>query len=174
MEGVKPERRPNYEANKNYLRTITVLRILAFISTLSATFVMVFNKQTVQVLGLEMSASFKSSPAFVFFVIGNVIVCAYSLVSLGFLSTLLNGYLLHLLDLVVMVLAMAAVSSATAIGYLGKKGNAHTGWSQVCSMFGKFCKRVQISLACSFAAAIVLLAICMLSSVHKTKQINTY
>ncbi|KAJ0970012.1 hypothetical protein J5N97_022889 [Dioscorea zingiberensis] len=35
-----------------------------------------------------------------------------------------------MLDLVMMVLTMAAVSSATAIGYLGREGNVHTGWSQ--------------------------------------------
>ncbi|KAJ0971203.1 hypothetical protein J5N97_019162 [Dioscorea zingiberensis] len=100
MEGMKPERRPCYESNKTYLRTNSVLRIFTFVATLSATLVMAFAKQTVEILGLQMSASFKSSPAFVFFVIGNGIVCGYSLISMGFLTTLLNGYLLHLLDLV--------------------------------------------------------------------------
>lgn len=70
-----------------------------------------------------------------------------------------------------MGLVMASASAATAIGYLGKRGNDTVGWSVVCPFYTKFCDRVGISLVFSFLGFIMFFLMCSISSVYKSKQI---
>ena len=49
-------------------------------------------------------------------------------------------------------LLMAGCAAATAIGYVGKYGNSHSGWIAICDNFGKFCDKVTISVMLSYFA----------------------
>ncbi|XP_073098600.1 CASP-like protein 1F1 [Elaeis guineensis] len=119
-----------------------------------------------------MVATYKTSPVFEFFLVGNAITCGYSIASLPFVSKLVEGYILDVLDLVNLVVSMASASAATAIGYLGKEGNDQIGWMKVCPYYEKFCNRVVISLVCSYVGLLFCLLICAFSSVYKTRLSN--
>lgn len=66
---------------------------------------------------------------------------------------------------VVTMLLTAAVSAAAAIGYVGKKGNSHTGWLPVCNQFPKFCNHVTGALVLGFCGVLVYMFI-LLSAIH--------
>ncbi|XP_008801131.2 CASP-like protein 1C2 [Phoenix dactylifera] len=159
-------------AHKKYIRAHALFRLLAGVATLAAALVMGFNKETSIIAGYEFVVTYNRYPAFEFFLAGNAIACGYSMVSLPFVSNLVEGYILGVLDLLSLVLATAAASAGTAIGHLGKEGNDEVGWPQVCSFFEKFCQRAAISLVCSYVGILLFLIICALSSVYKTRQSN--
>ncbi|XP_038984325.1 CASP-like protein 1F1 [Phoenix dactylifera] len=159
-------------AHNKYVSAHALFRLLAGATTLAAALVMGLNKETKSIAGYQMVASYKTSPAFEFFLVGNAITCGYTIASLPFVSKLVEGYLLDLLDLVSLVLLMASASAATAIGYLGKEGNDQIGWMKVCPYYEKFCNGVAISLVFSYVGLLFLLLICVLSSVYKTRQSN--
>eukprot|EP01018_Ginkgo_biloba_P033942 Gb_40903 [translate_table: standard] len=65
-----------------WMKTDCVLRCLGFVLTLSASIIMATNKQTINILGIELAAIYHDTPAFVYFVVANAIGCAYFFTSL--------------------------------------------------------------------------------------------
>ncbi|XP_077251677.1 CASP-like protein 1F1 [Tasmannia lanceolata] len=168
---------PIEKRQRSFVLTQIGLRTLAFGATLAATLLMATNKQTINLFGFQLDAKFSYSTACSFFVGGNAVACAYSLLSLPFIfifnsqgSHPGNYFFLFLLDLIMTVLVMASASSATAIGYVSRKGNSHTGWMAICGQFGKFCDKAGGALVFSFAAFLLLFLLTILS-VHRQRQI---
>lgn len=71
-----------------------------------------------------------------------------------------------------MVLVVSACAAATAIGYVGKYGNSHTGWTPICDHFGKFCHRVTTSVAISYLAVLCLLILTIISATPPKRNNN--
>ncbi|KAL3512533.1 hypothetical protein ACH5RR_025250 [Cinchona calisaya] len=147
------------------------LRFLASVATLSAAWIMLTSKQTVAVFGIVVDARYSYSTAFKFFAYANIIVCACSVLSSFFLLVAgykflaaKNYFSLFLHDLIMTTLLMAGCAAATAIGYVGQNGNSHTGWMPICDHFGKFCRRVTISVALSYFSVILYLVLTIISA----------
>ncbi|XP_077251676.1 CASP-like protein 1F1 [Tasmannia lanceolata] len=173
----KIDQNPPQKAQRSFVLTQIGLRTLAFGATLAATLVMATAKQAINLFGFHVDAKFSYTPAFSFFVGGNAIACAYSLLSLPFIFILNSQgsdpgsyFFVFLLDLIMVVLVMASASSATAIGYVGRYGNSHTGWMAICDQFGMFCDKVMGALVCSFGAIILFFLLTILSA-HRQRQI---
>lgn len=73
-------------------------------------------------------------------------------------------------DQMAMMCIVIGSSAATAIAYVGRHGNSHAGWMQICDHFGKFCNKVMASLLVSYAAAIIFTALTIWSSWKATLQ----
>ncbi|KAA0057743.1 CASP-like protein 1F2 [Cucumis melo var. makuwa] len=152
-----------------------ILRVLVISSTLAATWIILTAKQSVLVFGIPFDARYNYSSAFEFFAFANAIASAFCFLSLCFLifsstrpssSTPPNFYILfffRLHDLLMMGLVLSGCSAATAIGYVGKYGNTHAGWSPICNHFPSFCNRVTASIAISYLSVICLLILTILS-----------
>ncbi|KAJ0964941.1 hypothetical protein J5N97_026079 [Dioscorea zingiberensis] len=83
-----------------FQRTRVLLRALAAVSTLAAAMLMGFTEQQTVVFGLiPVHASYKSSPAFRFFLYGNAIASGYSLLSLLLSALSDDNIFIHLLDM---------------------------------------------------------------------------
>ncbi|XP_027121365.1 CASP-like protein 1F1 [Coffea arabica] len=149
------------------------LRLLATVATLAAAWIILTSKQTVAVFGMVVDARYSYSPAFKFFAYANVIVCAVSALSLLLLLVIsykslvgMKFFYFFLHDLMVVTLLMAGCAAATAIGYVGQHGNSHTGWMPICDDFGKFCRKVAISVALSYFGVMVYLLLTIISAVN--------
>lgn len=70
----------------------------------------------------------------------------------------------------ILSLALAGCAAATAIGYVGKYGNRHSGWSPICDQFGEFCKRVTNAVIFAYLAVLFLLMLTIISA-SKSRQI---
>ncbi|KAG0491876.1 hypothetical protein HPP92_005274 [Vanilla planifolia] len=106
------------------------IRVLAAMATLAAALLMFLSEQKTEFFGLSIIANYKFSPAFKFFVIGNAVACAYAVLSLtavGCCGSTLPC--VQFLDTLAMGLVMAAAAAATAVGYIGKKGNSVAMWN---------------------------------------------
>ncbi|KAF4362621.1 hypothetical protein G4B88_026183 [Cannabis sativa] len=83
------------------------LRILAFATTLAATWTILTSKQTILIIGMSFSARYSYSPALKFLALANGIACAFSAISFVFVVFLrrtffnpANYFFLFLHDLV--------------------------------------------------------------------------
>ncbi|XP_057972595.1 CASP-like protein 1F1 [Malania oleifera] len=172
ITGDKFTQNPLQKTQKIFQVAQIFLRILAFATALTATCLMVTNKQSTVIFGIEIDAKYSYSSAFKFFALANAVACAFCVVSL-FLAFFLarqgsinpsTYFLLFLHDLMMMGLVLAACAAATAIGYVGQYGNRHTGWVSICNQFGKFCRRSTISVVLSYLSFISLLLLSVISA----------
>lgn len=62
------------------------------------------------------------------------------------------------------VLLMGGLAAALAISYVGKYGNAHTGWTAICDHFGKFCSHGTASIVLGFLGDFVYLFLTIISA----------
>ncbi|KAF6173757.1 hypothetical protein GIB67_042925 [Kingdonia uniflora] len=153
------------------------LRILFLVLTILAVVLMVHYTQTelVQVSPLQYpflkSVNFKSSPAFIYFVVALSVACLHSIITIvASLLVIRKRYpstklLLHLvlMDVLMLGIVASATGAAGAVGYIGLKGNSHAGWGKVCSVYDKFCRHIGSSIAISLFASILLVLLVMLS-----------
>ncbi|KAL4200554.1 hypothetical protein AMTRI_Chr02g211740 [Amborella trichopoda] len=167
-----------------------LLRFLAFGATLSATLVMVLNKQTSPVTVVYnapvlrfVTAKFYQTHAFVFFVVANAIACLYSLVMLlvcladlirllgnnSYVSKV-HGLLVIVLDLVMVALVTAGASAATSVAELGKNGNKHANWSKICDKFETYCDHGAGALIASFIGALIFIFLTLFSITDLYKE----
>uniref|UniRef100_A0A0C9S889 CASP-like protein n=1 Tax=Wollemia nobilis TaxID=56998 RepID=A0A0C9S889_9CONI len=158
-----------------------VLRAAAMGATLAAAIVMVTSKQTVLVpvpvfsnsppILLPLPSKYHYSPAFVYFVVANAVACGYALLSIiiitcklkGSVSSVFSAWLLSITDLVMVALVLSGASAATAIGYVGWKGNSHLNWGKVCNIYDTFCIRVAAAVVVSFIGIIVFIVLILMS-----------
>uniref|UniRef100_A0ACD5VNR7 Uncharacterized protein n=1 Tax=Avena sativa TaxID=4498 RepID=A0ACD5VNR7_AVESA len=118
-----------------------------------AAIVMATSHQTATVFGVEVQAKFQYMPPLVFFVVANVIACAYSILALlAPTAPSPAARLVLAADAVLGMLLTGAAASATAISALGKNGNSHAGWLPICGIMGAFCDHATGALACGFVA----------------------
>ncbi|KAL3818525.1 hypothetical protein ACJIZ3_004430 [Penstemon smallii] len=159
------------KAHKLLFATQISLRVAAFASTLAATCIMLTNNQTAVVFDIQVDARYTYLPALKFFGFAHLIACVFSIVSL--ILTLILGnkavnpvhyFYMFLHDLIMSVLLMAGCAAATAVGYIGKYGNTHTGWTPVCDHFAKFCNRVIAAVVLSFLSVAFYLILTIISA----------
>uniref|UniRef100_A0ACD5VWK4 Uncharacterized protein n=1 Tax=Avena sativa TaxID=4498 RepID=A0ACD5VWK4_AVESA len=147
-----------------------VLRVAAAAAAGVAAIVMATSDQTTTVFGVEVQAKFQYMPPLVYFVVANVIACAYSLLALVVpTAPSAAARLVLVADVVVGMLLTGAAASATAISVLGKNGNSHAGWPPICGIMGAFCDHATGALACGFVAV----ALHFLLLVHSIYTMNS-
>ncbi|XP_027116068.2 CASP-like protein 1E2 [Coffea arabica] len=172
-------------ANKSSLRgSDVILRFLAFASTLVAAIVLGVDKQTKLVsmtvvstlppISVPVTAKWHYMSAFVYFVVANVVACAYAALSL--LLVLGNrgakkglALMIITLDLVMVALLSSGGGAALAVGLIGYRGNSHVQWNKVCNVFGRFCNQVAGAIVVSLlgSAAFLLLVLLAMINLHK-------
>ncbi|KAI3696131.1 hypothetical protein L1987_79140 [Smallanthus sonchifolius] len=171
---------------KNHVVADLVLRIVLFVTALVAMIVMVTSKQTKLVtvapgLAIPMVANFDQSPAFVYYTAALAVACLHSIIS-GVLSILalvkrkqgsmkLMSHFV-ILDALLLSILASATGAAGAVGYIGYKGNSHTRWSEVCTVFGSFCSHIAGSVALSLLPSIALLLLVWLSFFVFSKKVT--
>ncbi|KAL2634515.1 hypothetical protein R1flu_005994 [Riccia fluitans] len=143
---------------------VTVLRLLTFAAALSAFVTMITNKERKLAYGILLKWSkYNYSDAFVWFVIGNGIAFVYALVAaiLGAVSKspMVTKHLV-ILDLLVVNILMASAAAATAVAYIGKNGLEEAGWTEICSIFDRYCHHILGALiACYLGWLFLLVAV---------------
>ncbi|XP_027121126.1 CASP-like protein 1E2 [Coffea arabica] len=172
-------------ANKSSVRgSDVILRFLAFASTLVAAIVLGVDKQTKLVsmtvvstlppITVPVTAKWHYMSAFVYFVVANVVACAYAALSL--LLVLGNrgakkglALMIITLDLVMVALLFSGGGAALAVGLIGYRGNSHVQWNKVCNVFGRFCDQVAGAIGVSLlgSAAFLLLVLLAMINLHK-------
>ncbi|CAI9113170.1 OLC1v1013727C1 [Oldenlandia corymbosa var. corymbosa] len=133
-----------------------IFRFLAIAGTIAAAYLIITTTQTISLFGIQFSARYNYSSAYKFFAYANCAAAGLSFFTL--MSVLLirpgNYFIVFLHDLVVGMCLMAACAAATAFGFIGKYGNSHTGWSQICDKFAKYCDKVTYAVGASYAAVV--------------------
>ncbi|XP_051128883.1 CASP-like protein 1B2 [Andrographis paniculata] len=182
MSREKPEVENNLgPATHSKMNLITaLLRLLAFLATLSATLVMALNKQTKTVtvatigtvpVNATLTANFQHTPAFVFFVIANANASLHNLLMLavtfvGRPKYKFKGFAplaIPLLDMANVAIVSGGASAAGFMGQLGRDGNSHAKWNKICDKFETFCDRSGGAIIASFAGLTLMIIICSIS-----------
>ncbi|OAY48014.1 CASP-like protein 1F1 [Manihot esculenta] len=160
-----------FRTQKTFASVQICLRIFAIGATLTAAWLMLTNKESTKIGVFVMYARYSYSSAFRFFAFANVVVCAFSVLSLMFLFILArygsspsHFFFLFLHDLFMMCLILAGCAAATAVGFVGKYGNSHSGWMPICNHFVRFCHRTTISLMVSYFSLLFLLILTVTSA----------
>ncbi|MQM14212.1 hypothetical protein Taro_047145, partial [Colocasia esculenta] len=140
------------------------LRVAGLATTLVAAVVMGVDKQDATVFvqlspslpafPVAVTAKWRYSSAFVYFIVVNSIAWAYAAISLALSAAnrgrkKCGGLLLFAGDLVVVLFLLTGNGAAAAIGYVGKNGNSHMRWNKTCDTFGRFCMLVTASVGAS-------------------------
>ncbi|XP_060171313.1 CASP-like protein 1F1 [Lycium barbarum] len=169
---------PPLKCYKYLLGTQIMLRIMATAFTLASTWIILTSKQTVTVFGIEMDARYSYSPIFKFFAFANIIGCAFSVMSLFLVSVLghkgldpKNYFYMFVHDLLAMALLLAGCAAATAVGYVGKYGEMHSGWMPICDHVSKFCHKVTNGVMLSYFAVLFYLCLTIISA-NQSRQIQ--
>lgn len=103
------------------------LRVIAILTTFSATIVMITSHERVRLNEVSYEAKYSDMPTFKFFVIANAIVCIYGLLVLCLPAKSLLWGLIVALDMVLTMLLTSSISAALAIGQVEKNGNSSAG-----------------------------------------------
>ncbi|KAK2438439.1 CASP protein 1B1 [Trifolium repens] len=176
---------PQTKPKKDWI--LLSLRVVTFFATVSATLVMSLNKQTknfvVATIGntpvtVPLTAKFQHTPAFVYFVVANVIVSVHNLVMI---AMDISGYKYHnrgfqlaliaVLDTMALALVSSGDGAATAMAELGRNGNSHAKWNKICDNFEAYCNRGGGALIASFIGLILLLIVTVMS-INKLLKLN--
>ncbi|KAK2646456.1 hypothetical protein Ddye_021651 [Dipteronia dyeriana] len=170
MDGV--ERKTFVQTQRKVSILDMVLRVLALILTLAAAIVLGMNKQTKIVpikiiatlppVSVPVPARWHYLSAFTYHVVTNAIACAYAAISLLLVLVIYKGgksrgglvIVIIVLDLTMVALLSSGNGAAGAVGIIGRRGNSHVQWKEVCSVFGKFCDRVAASVLLSLLGSL--------------------
>ncbi|GMJ04894.1 CASP-like protein 1F1 [Hibiscus trionum] len=168
---------PHRKTNMVTLCAQIGLRIMAMSTAFAATWTIVTAKQTVEVFGMQFDARYTYSSAFKFFAFANAFACCFTFLSLMFVFFYLRHgltptsfFLLFLHDLFMMSLMLSGVAAGTAIGYVGRYGNSHAGWMEICDRLEKYCDRVTASVLLAYLSVVCLLVLTVISA-GKSRQI---
>ncbi|KAL5701393.1 hypothetical protein ACHQM5_026736 [Ranunculus cassubicifolius] len=169
---------PHRNFKANFFKTECSLRTFVLACSLAGIIVMATSKQTKliavqvsgQVLQVENSVKFNTTPAFIYLVAALSVLGFYSLISIV-ASIALKKYQSNkilfnfiLIDLLMVGIASAATGAAGSIAYTGLKGNSHARWGKVCNVYDTFCHHVGASVAFSLVASLTLVILVMLST----------
>ncbi|KAJ8634080.1 hypothetical protein MRB53_027416 [Persea americana] len=165
--GTSPSQRAKKSSGPGPVLLQFVLRTVAVASSLAASVIMATNKQRFGFVGIfHMVADYKASPCFRFLVAGTAAAGLYSLISLPFVFVLhfqgskpKKSFFMHLFDLMIMSLVLAATAAATGVAYVGKKGNTVAGWSPICGFVSHFCNKTELALLLSYVSLLILFLI---------------
>lgn len=158
------------------------LRVFVLAATLVAAVVMGVDQQTTTVkvtladtlppLQVPVTAKWSYSSAFVYFVVANAMVCAFSALALAACRRRRAVVAVMVGDLVALALLFSAVGAAAQFGILGERGNSHVRWPKLCNVYDRFCERAMAAVIVSLLAAFANLVLLMLTilDVHKNSS----
>ncbi|KAE8693978.1 CASP-like protein 1F1 [Hibiscus syriacus] len=168
---------PHRKTDKVSLCAQFGLRIMAISTAFAATWTIATAKQTVVVFGMQFDARYTYCSAFKFFAFANAFACAFTFLSLVFVFfslrhglTTTSFFLLFLHDLFMMSLMLSGVAAGTAVGYIGRYGNSHAGWMEICDRLKKYCDKVTASMVLSYLSVVCLVVLTVISA-GKSRQI---
>ncbi|XWS60215.1 hypothetical protein CRYUN_Cryun07bG0016400 [Craigia yunnanensis] len=121
IEAKFPEN-PSLKRHKLVIGAQICWRIVAILTALAATWMIVTSKETVVVFGLQLDARYSYSSAYKFFAFANAFACGFTLLSLLFVFFFGR----HGLTPTSYCSCTICVAAGTAIGYVGRYGNIHT------------------------------------------------
>lgn len=110
-----------------------------------------------------------------YFFVVNMIACGYGLLYVFFSMLARRGrfvvkswvpVVVVVADVIVVGLLFSGSGAASAVGFVGERGNSHLRWNKVCDMFGRFCSMVRVSVATSLVGCLVYLVVIVLSIVN--------
>ncbi|KAL8121626.1 CASP-like protein 1 [Apium graveolens] len=150
-----------------------VLRVLLFLTSLTAVVVMVTSKQKELVpfppFGMVPNTSrFTDTPAFVYFVAALSTAGLYSIIttllSISVLSkpgySKILAFYIVAMDVVMLAIVAAASGTAGGVAYIGLRGNSHSRWNKICNIYDTFCQHTAGAILVSlFAATLLILLI---------------
>ncbi|KAI9111394.1 hypothetical protein K1719_017084 [Acacia pycnantha] len=151
-----------------------ILRIIAIAATFGSAVAMATSHERLPFLTqfVHFRAKFDDFPTFVFFVLGNSIVCGYlvlsivlSIVHIARTTAVKSRILLLFLDAVAMGLLVSAATAAAVIVDVAHHGNPNANWFPICQQYSGFCRRVSGTLIGSFIAVVVLIILIIISAV---------
>ncbi|KAM7272368.1 hypothetical protein ACFE04_027031 [Oxalis oulophora] len=161
----------SHKTNKLHFGAQIFLRLAIVGTTLGAMLVTIYTKQSITMFGMVVEAQYNYADAFKYYVYANGIVCLFTIMSLFFAVYINRGdcnpanhFILFLHDLSMMSLELSGCTAATAVGYIAKYGNSHTGWLAFCDQFGKYCDRVTFGLVLGFLGFVFLLMLTVISA----------
>ncbi|KAL7145861.1 hypothetical protein ABFS83_06G002500 [Erythranthe nasuta] len=178
QEKEMPELRSQISSKRlMYLQLVQLcVRIVVIAFTLAGAVTMTTSAQSVTVFGIVMDARYTFSSSFRFKLVADSVVCGLSVLSVVLVISLnrpksnsKNYFYLLLLDMVSVLLLVSGCSAAMAIGYVGRFGQAQTGWIAICDRVEIFCYKILVSIASSFLAVICLVVLTVMSA-HKLKS----
>ncbi|CAA7038976.1 unnamed protein product [Microthlaspi erraticum] len=146
------------------------MRVLVIGTALTSMGLMITNHEVASVYGISFDAKYSYSAAFRYLVYAKIAISVTTLVTLVWACLAVRRaglvFVLFFLDLLMTLTAMSAFSASMTEGMTGKYGNTHAGWLPICGYVHRYCNRVTLSLAMSFAS-FVLLFILLLLTVSK-------
>ncbi|XAR68021.1 hypothetical protein NMG60_11003001 [Bertholletia excelsa] len=151
-----------------------VLRLLALGATTAAAAVMVTSEETAYMYTMSYEAKYTNMPAFVYFVITNVIGALYTLAVLFIPLNHVLGRFIAGLDVIMAVLLTSGASAAVAVAYVGEKGNSHAGWWPICNQVKHYCVEVAGALAAAFAGAAIYLLLVLYNIYTLFSKVDDY
>ncbi|XP_010904769.1 CASP-like protein 1E1 [Elaeis guineensis] len=117
------------------------------------------------------------SAAYVYFIVANVLVFFYTLISLVISLANRSGSSimqlpLNIADILMVVLLFSSNGAAIAIDIVAEHGQSHFGWAKFCDDFYKFCSRITASIVLSMIASLAytILIILTMIGLHKKSQ----
>ncbi|KAJ6688890.1 hypothetical protein OIU85_005330 [Salix viminalis] len=158
-----------------------LVRVLALVLTLAAAIVLGVDKQTKVVpiklvdtlpaISLPVSAKWHYLSAFTYSVASNAIASSYAALSLVLARSGKKGVMsaVIILDLLMVAMLFSSNGAALAIGLMGYQGNSHVMWAKVCTVFGRFCNQVAVSIALSLLGSILFLLLVAMRLHKKSK-----
>ncbi|MFS8001050.1 putative casparian strip membrane protein [Helianthus anomalus] len=174
-------------AAKNHVVADVILRAMLFATAFFVAITFgVTSKQTKLILvapgiAIPMAAKFNQSPAFIYYVAALSVTCFYSVLT-GLLSALAlvkttegsTKTQVHfaILDALLLGIMASATGAAGGVGYIGFKGNNHTGWTKICNVYGSFCRHIAASIAVSLLPTVALLLLVWVSVFALSKKIS--
>nr|XP_029116737.1 CASP-like protein 1E1 isoform X2 [Elaeis guineensis] len=189
VDGIQAARTPGYNIGSSPSRSMQVpgylLRIVAIVLSFISAIVMGVAKEAVTVIVSNDSGettypgSIKSrySSAFVYFIVANVLVFFYTLISLVISLANRSGSSimqlpLNIADILMVVLLFSSNGAAIAIDIVAEHGQSHFGWAKFCDDFYKFCSRITASIVLSMIASLAytILIILTMIGLHKKSQ----
>ncbi|KAJ0713785.1 putative casparian strip membrane protein [Helianthus annuus] len=183
-----PENKSNTRtgAAKNHVVVDVVLRAMLFATAFVAITFVVTSKQTKLIpvapgIAIPMAAKFNQSPAFIYYLAALSVTCFYSVIT-GLLSALALVKMTEgstktpvhfaILDALLLGIMASATGAAGGVGYIGFKGNNHTGWTKICNVYGSFCRHIAASIAVSLLPSVALLLLVWVSVFALSKKIS--
>ncbi|KAK1380213.1 hypothetical protein POM88_026957 [Heracleum sosnowskyi] len=185
---VKPSRNANYY----YAVAEVVLRVLYFVFSLAALLILLTSKQTIVywISGISVppqqvtsTATFtKYSPTFRYFMVAVAASSLYSLVTtiLAFINLFNKGFsrsrdlltqLITTMDVVMLGIVGSASGAASAVTYIGLRGNYNLDWDAICDSYDTFCFHIGFSVISSLLASLVLIILISFSVSSLTNRL---
>nr|XP_043627464.1 CASP-like protein 1 [Erigeron canadensis] len=170
---------------KKHTTVDVLLRVFLFATALVAVIVMVTAKETkmipvTPVVSIKRDAKFSYSPAYIYFVAALSVAALHSIITglVSILALIKPGgssaklqFHFVILDSLLLGIVAAATGASGGVGYIGLKGNSHTGWTKICNRYDSYCDHFKAAILLSLISAITLLLLVWLSVYVLSKKI---